>query len=219
MAPAAETAPPPDPSVAMLEKAHAELDTGRLIEPLTDCALYWALQLKQMGNLQGPDLEHSVLLAMEKRIQNSRAVRNYDAAIDDVNILMQFYPGRAQLVSLKSQIENEQQHQAVEAKLKRFTLQHRHLIVANNGNLVQAYCVGILLLAPDGTARFDCVNSFDPQGRCDHVEFPGGAIKEVKFLKNGVLHVATNHLGNFDFYGAAMDLQGAYQALGLMASR
>jgi hypothetical protein len=219
IAPAVEAPPPPDPSIAMLEKARAELNTGRLIEPLTDCALYWALQLKQMGNLQGPDLEHSVLLAMEKRIQNSRAVRNYDAAIDDVNILMQFYPGRAQLVSLKSQIENDQQRQATEATLKRFTLQHRHLLVANNGNMVQAYCVGVLLLAPDGTARFDCVNSFDPQGRCDHVEFPGGAIKEVKFLKNGLLHVATNHLGNFDFFGTPTDLQGAYEALGVIASR
>ena len=203
----------------MLENAQAAFRAGRLIEPANDCALYWALQLKQNGSPQGATVEQSVLDTMQKRIYSARASKNYDSAIDDLNKLMQFYPGRNELVSLKSQILSEQQRQSAEAQLKKFVLQHRHLLVANNGNMVQAYCVGVLVLAPDGTARFDCVNTFDPQGRCDHVVFPGGTIKEVKFLRNGLLHVATNHMGNFDFYGAAVDLQGAYQGLGPMVGR
>jgi len=106
-----------------------------------------------------------------------------------------------QLVSLKSRIESEQQRAAAEARLKKFVLQHRHVLVANDGNLVQAYCVGVLVIAPDGSGRFDCTNTVDPQGRCDHVAFAPGTIKQVKFLQNGLLQVATHHEGNFDFYG------------------
>jgi hypothetical protein len=203
----------PDPNLVMLEKARSALNAGRLVEPRSDCALYWVTQLKQNSSPLGADVEQNVLDAMQKRIYGARLTGNYDSAIDDVNKLMQFYPGRTELISLKSQILSQQQTQAAEARLKKFTLQHRHVVFANNGSMVQAYCVGVLILAPDGNARFDCINTFDPQGRCDHVVFPRGTIKDVKFLKNGLLHVATNHTGNFDFYGESLDLQGAYQAL------
>ena len=62
----------------------------------------------------------------------------------------------------------------------------------------------MLLVAPDGSARFDCTMTYDPQGRCDHAVFPAGTIKEVKFLRNGLLHVATTRTGNFDFYRTAL---------------
>lgn len=219
-APALSAPPlPPDPSKAMLERARTDLNTGRLVEPTNDCALYWARQLTQNGNPQGADVERNVLAAMGTRISGARARKNYISAIDDLNKLIAFYPGNNELVSLRSQIQNEQQREAAEAQLQKFVLQHRHLLMANNGSMVQAYCVGVLVLAPDGTARFDCFNTFDPQGRCDHVAFTGGTIKEVKFLKNGLLHVATHHMGNFDFYGDFPVMQGAYQGLRLLASR
>jgi len=210
---------PPDPSVAMIERARLDLDSGRLIEPASDCALYWARQLTQGGNPQGAEIEHNVLSAMGKRISDARASKNYISAIDDLNKLIPYYPARIELVSLRSQIQAEEQREVAEAQLKKFVLEHRHIVFANNGAMQQAYCVGVLVLSGDGTARFDCVNSFDPQGRCDHVVFPAGAIKNVKFMANGLLHVATHHAGNYDFYGESAALQGAYQELGLMATR
>ena len=192
---------------------------GHLVEPRHDCALYWAQLLTQSGNLRGTNIEKYVLDTMERQIYSARANKDYDSAIDDVNRLTQFYPGSGELAALKSQIEREQQHQTTEAQLKRYILQHRHLIFADNGQMVQAYCVGVLLLASDGTARFDCTMTFDPQGRCDHVIFQTSMVKEVKFLKNGLLHVATNHMGNFDFYGEPTDLEGAYAGLGSLARR
>lgn len=208
---------PPDPNVAMLQSARDAMSAGRLVEPRDDCALYWAQQLHRNGNPEGASIEKYVLDTMGRQIDGARVSKNYDLAIDDVNKLMQFYPGRSELMSLKVQIESEQVRQALEARaeaqVQRFFLQHRHLLFTNNGNMVQAYCVGVLVVAPDGSARFDCTMTFDPQGRCDHVEFVPGTIKEIKFLRNGLLHVATHHLGNFDFYGEAANLQGAYQGL------
>jgi hypothetical protein len=210
-------APPPDPTVAMLDSARADISTGHLTEPASDCALAWALRAKQAGNVQGAAMESQILDLVGKKIVSERLARNYESAIADVNGLMSFYPGQEQLVSLKGQIEAEQQRVVAEAQLKRFVLQHRHILFANNGAMMQAYCVGILIVAPDGTARFDCTNTVDPQGRCDHVIFPSGSIKQVKMQKNGSLHVATNRLGNFDFYGAPTDLQGAYDGLTVIA--
>jgi hypothetical protein len=210
---------PPDPTGAMVERVRSDLGAGRLVEPANDCALYWARQLTQNGNPQGAMIEKSILETIGKRISEARASRNYGSAIEDLNNLIPFYPGRGELVTLRSQIQSEQRREASEAQLQKFVLQHRHILFANNGSMVQAYCVGVLVLAPDGTARFDCVNTFDPQGRCDHLAFPRGAIKEVKFLRNGLLHVATNHMGNYDFYGESAALQGAYEGLGGIASK
>ena len=209
----------PDPTIAMVLNAQLAMSTGHLMEPMNDSALYWAQQLKQQGNLQGATMEKSVLDTIGRQIVDARGTKNYNSAIDLVNKLMQFYPARSELVSLKAQLEREQQQQAAEAQLKQFIVQHRHVLFDNNGNVAQAYCVGVLVVAPDASARFDCTMTFDPQGRCDHVSLPTGSIKEVKFLKNGLLHVATHHSGNLDFYGDAANLQGAYQGLEPLARK
>jgi hypothetical protein len=203
----------------MLQNAQSAMNAGRLVEPPSDCALYWAQQLKQYGSPQGPIMEKYVLEKVGRQIDGAVSRKNYDAALHDVSKLMQFYPASPELLSLKSQIESEQQRQAEAAQVRRYVLQHRHVIFTNDGNLVQAYCVGVLVVAPDGAARFDCTVTFDPTGRCDHVVFPRGTIKEVKFSGNGLLHVATNHMGNYDFYGQLADLQGAYQGLVTLARK
>lgn len=219
LSPASVTAPAADPSLALLQNAQAAASSGRLIAPHNDCALFWAIALEQAGNPQGAEIERRILTTVGQEIDNARAGKNYDVAIGDVDRLMVFYPGRAQLANLRAQILAEQQQLLLESQLKRFVLQHRHMIFANNGQLAQAYCTGVLTLAADGSARFDCTASFDPQGRCDHVLFPTGAIKEVHFLKNGLLHLATAHAGNWDFYGAPGDLQAVYQSIGALAHR
>jgi hypothetical protein len=211
-----QPAPPADPTIMMLANANEAVSSGRLAAPLNDCALYWARQLTQAGNPQGANVEKYVLDTMGKEIDSARASGNYNAAIQEVDSLAPFYPGSSQLAALRSKIETEQQSAVVQSQFKKFVVEHRHVLVANNGNLAQAYCVGVLTVAPNGMAGFECTVSFDPQGRCDHILFPVGAIKEVKFLKNGLLHVATTHMGNFDFYGDAPNLQGAYEGLGAL---
>jgi hypothetical protein len=219
LSPASATAAPPDPSAVLLQNAQAAANAGHLIAPQNDCALFWALALEQAGNPQGAAMERTILTTVGQQIDSARAAKNYDVAIGDVDRLMVFYPGRAQLLNLRAQILAEQQQQLLQSQLKQFVLQHRHMLFANNGQLAQAYCTGVLTIAPDGSARYDCTASFDPQGRCDHVLFPTGAIKEVRFLRNGLLHFTTDHLGNFDFYGAAGDLQAVYQNIGALARR
>jgi hypothetical protein len=212
-------APAVDPTIAMLERGRLALEVGNLVEPPRDCALYWALQLTLNGSPQGSGLEQSALSAMNKRISDARAAGNYASAIVDLNKLIAFYPDRTELVTLRWQIQADEQRASAEAQLKKFVLQHRHIVVGNNGALLQAYCVGVLVLLPGGAARFDCVSTLDPQGRCDHVVFAAGTVKNVKFTANGLLHVATSRSGNYDFYGESASLQGAYQGLGLIAGR
>jgi hypothetical protein len=218
-APASAPAPAADPTLALLENAQAAVSSGRLIAPHNDCALYWAIALEQAGNPQGKTIERTILTTVGQEIDNARAAKNYEVALGDIDRLMVFYPGGAQLVNLRAQIAGEQQQLLLESQLKRYVLQHRHMLFTNNGQLAQAYCTGVLTLASDGSARFDCTASYDPQGRCDHVLFPAGAIKEVHFLKNGLLHLATAHAGNWDFYGAPGDLQAVYQSIGALARR
>jgi len=219
LSPASATAPAADPSLALLGNAQAAISSGRLIAPHNDCALFWAIALEQAGNPQGAAIERTILTTVGQEIDNARAARNYSVAIGDIDRLMVFYPGRAELVNLRGQILAEQQQQQLQSQLKRFVLQHRHMLFANNGQLAQAYCTGVLTVASDGSARYDCTGSFDPQGRCDHILFPTGAIKEVHFLKNGLLHFTTAHAGNWDFYGAPGDLQAVYQSIGALARR
>jgi hypothetical protein len=68
------------------------------------------------------------------------------------------------------------------------------------GNAVY-YCWGNLTIEPNGTIRYDCAGSSDPQGRCDHVVFPPGSLGEAKIRMDGALHLAGKGLGRFDFYG------------------
>jgi hypothetical protein len=64
------------------------------------------------------------------------------------------------------------------------------------GRLRSLAFVGHFETLPDGTAHFDCYNTQDATGRCDHVAFAAGSLKEVKLNKDGSLHLATIRQGN-----------------------
>jgi len=108
----------------------------------------------------------------------------------------------------------------LEAQTKRFQFRHRHVapIIDNNGNTI-SYCTGTLTVTPDGTVRYDCTSSNDPRGRCDHVTFPPGSLKEAKLKGDGSLHLASRQSGNFDFYGDANSVQQALSVVAPLVQR
>ncbi len=79
-----------------------------------------------------------------------------------------------------------------------FSVRHRHFNLANS---TVTYCSGTLSVSPDGTVAYDCTQADDSTGRCDHVSFAPGALKQVKIGFGGNLHLASKTQGNFDFYG------------------
>jgi hypothetical protein len=106
------------------------------------------------------------------------------------------------------QQEQQRRQTEAQAQTRKFAVQHRH----GTGS---AFCTGIITIAPDGTARYDC-NTADSGGRCEHVTFLAGSLKEVTVRGDGSLHVATRQQGNFDFSGAEFAIKDAATALGTL---
>jgi hypothetical protein len=82
-----------------------------------------------------------------------------------------------------------------------FSVRHRHISLTGPGSDAIYYCSGDLSVLADGTLRYDCVQTDDPSGRCDHVSIPAGSLNQAKVGYNGALHLATKGQGNFDFFG------------------
>jgi tetratricopeptide (TPR) repeat protein len=94
-----------------------------------------------------------------------------------------------------------------------FSVQHRHLNLLGSGSEAYYYCSGDLTILPDGTVKYDCTQTDDPSGRCDHVSIPGGYLKQAKVGYNGALHLASKGQGNFDFFGDPGTLKDALAAI------
>jgi hypothetical protein len=75
------------------------------------------------------------------------------------------------------------------------------------------YCSGTLTVTPDGTVSYECAQTDDPSGRCDHVSFASGSLKQVKIGHDGTLHLAGRTQGNFDFVGDRTQIQQALSAI------
>lgn len=93
-----------------------------------------------------------------------------------------------------------------------FSVQHRHISLLGAGSDAIYYCSGDLSVSADGTVRYDCTQTDDPSGRCDHVSIPPGSLKQAKVGYNG-LHLATNGRGNFDFVGDSGTINAALKAI------
>ncbi len=105
--------------------------------------------------------------------------------------------------------QQAQQQQQPMVQGARFVVQHRHLAFGDRLNT--SFCMGTLSIAPDGLIRYDCLQSQD--SRCEHVSFSALDLKQAKMNRQGGLHLATRNMGNWDFYGAQQQLQGAMQAI------
>jgi hypothetical protein len=135
--------------------------------------------------------------------------------------LVVLFPSDAELQQAGLAIQQEQQQYLEQlaqnrrqaelgAQTKQFHFRHRHatpFVVSNNSAV--SFCTGTLTVRSDGTVRYDCSSTNDPQGRCDHVTFPPGSLKEAKLKADGSLHLASRQAGTFDFYGDANSVQQA----------
>ncbi|MFI5086907.1 MAG: hypothetical protein ACHP7I_00805 [Terriglobales bacterium] len=97
-----------------------------------------------------------------------------------------------------------------------FSVRHRHSNAAGwfvQGAQTEYYCSGTLSVSADGTVAFDCAQTEDPSGRCEHLSFAPGSLKEVKIGLGGNLHLASKKQGSVDFYGNADDIKQAQAAI------
>jgi len=96
--------------------------------------------------------------------------------------------------------------------MQTFSVRHRHSLWETGDSLTH-YCSGTLSVSPDGTIAYDCAQTDDPTGRCDHVSLPPGSLKEVKIGSAGNLRLASKTHLNYDFYGNPNDIKQAQAAI------
>ncbi|MFI5086905.1 MAG: hypothetical protein ACHP7I_00795 [Terriglobales bacterium] len=94
-----------------------------------------------------------------------------------------------------------------------FSFRHRHRVMGQNFQILEYYCSGTLSVSADGTVAYECAQTEDPSGTCEHVSFAPGALKEAKIGAGGSLHLASKKQRNFDFYGNADDIKQAQAAI------
>lgn len=99
-----------------------------------------------------------------------------------------------------------------------FSVRHRHSLWQTGDSLTH-YCSGTLSVFPDGTVAYDCTETDDPSGQCDHVSLQAGSLKQAKIASNGALHLATNGQGNFDFFAGSATIQNALAAVAPLAGK
>jgi hypothetical protein len=213
--------PPPKAAGPAYAQAHNSavqaLAASQYLDPAEGSALFWAHKAKALGDPGAAQLEQQVYAGQLAAVQSARQSHNYDQARGMIFELANAFPDHPELKQMQSDIQQEehkytqqqeeQRHQAeLQAQTKKFGVQHRH----GTGS---SFCTGVITVTPDGSARYDC-STADSQGRCDHVAFTPGSLKEVKVRSDGSLHVATRQSGNFDFVGSDGPIKDAATALG-----
>src|SRR5947209_6673880 len=95
-----------------------------------------------------------------------------------------------------------------------FSVRHRHTTFFNlQSSQAQSSCSGMLSVSPDGTVKYDCDQTQDPSGRCDHLSFSPGSLTQVKIGLDGSLHLASRTQGKFDFDGDRNSIKQAQAAI------
>lgn len=217
------------------EQAHQNAEqafyASRYLEPAEDSALFWARKAKSLGDPAADNIEQQVFDKQIAAVLGAIQAHDYSGARAQVSQLTRYFPGRPELQQIPSTIQQEEQRynqqleqqrrQAeLEAQTKHFQFRHRHVTAfAVNSNSAVSFCTGTLTATPDGTVRYDCSSSNDPQGRCDHVTFSPGSLKEAKMKGDGSLHLASRQSGNFDFYGDANSVQQALSVISPLVKR
>jgi hypothetical protein len=215
--------PSAKPAAPGYSQAHANavqaLAAAQYLDPPDGGALFWARKAKALGDPGAAQIEQQVFSKQMVDIAAARQSHRYDQAQAQLYQLASNFPEHAELRQLQDDIHQEQQHYTqqaedqrrqadLQAQTKKFAVQHRH----GTGS---SFCIGIITVAPDGTAKYDC-NTADSGGRCEHATFAPGSLKEVKLRGDGSLHVATRQQGNFDFIGGEFALKEAAATLGAL---
>ena len=195
------------------------LAASQYLNPPDSSALFWARKAKALGDPGAAQIEQQVFAKQLADVTASRQSHNYDQARAQLYQLASSFPDHTELRKMQDDIQQDQQgytqhmeeqsHQAeVRTQVKKFAVQHRH----GTGS---SFCTGVITVDPDGVAHYDC-STADSGGRCEHVTFAPGTLKEVKVRGDGSLHVATRQSGNFDFVGSGGSIKDAATALGTL---
>jgi len=97
-----------------------------------------------------------------------------------------------------------------------FAVRHRHINLLGAGSDATYYCSGILSILADGTLKYDCTQTDDPSGRCEHATIPAGYLKQAKVGYNG-LHLASKGQGTYDFVADSGTINEALNAIAPLA--
>ncbi len=202
-------------------QAHANaeqaLAASQYLNPPDSSALFWARKAKGLGDPGAAQIEQQVFTKQMADIAAARQSHLFDQAQAQLYQLASSFPEHAELRQLQDDIHQEQQHYTqqleeqrrqseLQAQTKKFAVQHKH----GTGS---SFCTGIITVTADGVAKYDC-STADNGGRCEHVVFPAGSLKEVKLKGDGSLHVASRQQGNYDFSGGDFAMRDAAAALG-----
>jgi hypothetical protein len=107
VAPAPAPVPTPTPVVAgqqQFENAQAAYSQGRYFAPLNGSALYWAIQSRNAGNQSGRTLELQIDGIYKAQVTQLYQQRNYPAASQLVDVMLNYYPGEPGLLRDKQLI-------------------------------------------------------------------------------------------------------------------
>jgi len=199
--------------------AEQALAASQYLNPPDSSALFWARKAKALGDPGAAQIEQQVFAKQLADITASRQSHNYEQARAQLYQLASNFPDHTELRQMQDDIQQDQQvntqqmeeqrrQTELRTQVKRFAVQHRH----GTGS---SFCTGVITVDPDGVAHYDC-STADSGGRCEHVTFAPGTLKEVKVRGDGSLHVATRQSGNFDFVGSGGSIKDAATALGTL---
>jgi hypothetical protein len=199
--------------------AEQALAASQYLNPPDSSALFWARKAKALGDPGAAQIEQQVFAKQLADITASRQSHNYEQARAQLYQLASNFPDHAELRQMQDDIQQDQQgytqqmeeqsrQTELRTQVKKFAVQHRH-------GAGSSFCTGVITVDPDGVAHYDC-STADSGGRCEHVTFAPGTLKEVKVRGDGSLHVATRQSGNFDFVGSGGSITDAATALGAL---
>jgi len=200
--------------------AEQAMAASQYLNPPDSSALFWARKAKSQGDPGAAQIEQEIFTRQMADIAAARQSHSYEQAQAQLYQLASSFPEHAELRQTQDDIHQEQQHYTqqleeqrrqaeLQTQTKKFAVQHRH-------GAGGSFCTGIITISPDGSAKYDC-NTADSGGRCEHVTFGSGSLKEVKVRGDGSLHVATRQQGNYDFSGGEFAIRDAAAALGALA--
>lgn len=87
------------------ENAQAAYNQNRYFRPATNSALYWAIQSRKAGNAQGKALEEQLQGIYKERVRQFYLRKNYHAALELLNIMLEYYPGNQSLIQEQQKIQ------------------------------------------------------------------------------------------------------------------
>jgi hypothetical protein len=87
-----------------LQNAQAAYSQGRYFAPLNNSALFWAIQARNAGNQNGHTLEVQIDNIYKTQVTQLYQQRNYPAASQLVDVMLNYYPGEPGLLRDKQMI-------------------------------------------------------------------------------------------------------------------